>query len=764
MNSYLLRLKNLYLENSVCLLCLLLFFILLNTLIFAQSTSNGLPDFIIPDGVGVNTHFTTGGTVDHDMIAYDGFKFIRQDFFWSLIETTVRGQYNWGPYDTLMQELDQRGIRCLATLNLNDTLYAPTTRTAPTDSANIAAYASFCAAAAERYKSSHPVWEFWNEPNGKNTWKPAENAAQYAKLALAAAKAIRAVDSNATIIAPAMAGIHLDYLDTLFQAGLLNYIDGVSVHPYRDGPPPSLPETVGPQIKQIQNLIAQYAPPGKKIFVVSGEWGYSTCSLTTGVSLQTQADYIVRMNLFNLYSGVPLTIWYDWKNDGTDLTQIGQNRGVVTSTLAIKPSYIALKTLTLELSGFSITGRYNTPSSSDVVLILKDSLGNTKLAAWTQGSQHNATIPLSAVPFPDSVKKVWWINGKPDSGFVNVQSGSFTIPLNNTPAYFSITPPVSLPVFNVPTPSVPVPNSPGNSSTQIIRETNFIWNPSSSIYPIKYHLQVAIESTSNPDGTFLNQNVVVDTMLSNTSIQLTAPLDSNTTYFWKVSANNVGGASAFSTVYSFKTGSVINLPSIPVNLSPVQFASNVAREPVINWQKSLYADEYHVQVASDYQIYTKGDSAGMFYAQNVVFDATLPDTAVHVFPMLDSLSTYFWHVGSLNAAGAGGFSNTWKFTTGSSIDAVEKTDDVPKKFFLNQNYPNPFNPSTTIAYGIPKSGLVTLNVFNILGQRVATVVNKQQYAGSYAVNFNANGLPSGVYIYRLQCNGAIQTKKLLLMK
>jgi len=88
----------------------------------------------------------------------------------------------------------------------------------------------------------------------------------------------------------------------------------------------------------------------------------------------------------------------------------------------------------------------------------------------------------------------------------------------------------------------------------------------------------------------------------------------------------------------------------------------------------------------------------------------------------------------------------------------------PLAFALRQNYPNPFNPSTEISYTIPKASQVVLNVYNVLGQVVATLVNGPMTAGDHAVTFNAANLSSGVYFYRLQAGSLATTQKMLLMK
>ena len=106
-------------------------------------------------------------------------------------------------------------------------------------------------------------------------------------------------------------------------------------------------------------------------------------------------------------------------------------------------------------------------------------------------------------------------------------------------------------------------------------------------------------------------------------------------------------------------------------------------------------------------------------------------------------------------------------------EIANKKDNLPTTFSLYQNFPNPFNPSTAIKYQIPKSGLVQLKVYDILGREVATLANEYQTAGEHSVQFSAannqpatsnNQLTSGVYFYQLKSGNYTQTKKLVLMK
>jgi len=91
-------------------------------------------------------------------------------------------------------------------------------------------------------------------------------------------------------------------------------------------------------------------------------------------------------------------------------------------------------------------------------------------------------------------------------------------------------------------------------------------------------------------------------------------------------------------------------------------------------------------------------------------------------------------------------------------------NETPSKFKLQQSYPSPFNPNTLIDYSVPKAGNVSLEVYDLTGKKVATLVNEDKAVGNYRYDFNAGGLASGVYIYTLKANGINLTKKMILVK
>ena len=106
---------------------------------------------------------------------------------------------------------------------------------------------------------------------------------------------------------------------------------------------------------------------------------------------------------------------------------------------------------------------------------------------------------------------------------------------------------------------------------------------------------------------------------------------------------------------------------------------------------------------------------------------------------------------------------------GSSIDPgngdrLISNKGLPKEYNLFQNYPNPFNPETNIQFDLPKEGLVTLKVYDILGREVKNIVNEFKQAGSYIVSFDGNRLSSGIYFYRLESGNFVQVRRMVLIK
>jgi hypothetical protein len=100
----------------------------------------------------------------------------------------------------------------------------------------------------------------------------------------------------------------------------------------------------------------------------------------------------------------------------------------------------------------------------------------------------------------------------------------------------------------------------------------------------------------------------------------------------------------------------------------------------------------------------------------------------------------------------------------SGLTDINNHKKISLDFVLFQNYPNPFNPSTTIRFNLPEASVVKLTIFNILGQKIRTLVNELRESGVNSINFDASDLNSGIYIYKIEAGNFVQTRKMTLLK
>lgn len=188
----------------------------------------------------------------------------------------------------------------------------------------------------------------------------------------------------------------------------------------------------------------------------------------------------------------------------------------------------------------------------------------------------------------------------------------------------------------------------------------------------------------------------------------------------------------------------------------VQLLTPVAGEatdvnPELFWAELPTADQYDVEIATD----------ASFSDETMRISTTVADT-FYTFQETE-LGEYFWRVRGVNEAGDGSWSDTETFMI-SVINSNEENDELPREVVLKQNFPNPFNPSTVIRYELPITGDVRLEVYDMLGRRVATLVDAQKQAGRHEVSFDASDLASGVYMYRLRASGTVLTRQFTLIK
>jgi len=349
----------------------------------------------LPDGLGTNIHFTTPQPGEMKMLAEGGFRWLRMDFVWGRIERT-RGVYDWSAYDRLVKAGEPHGMRFLFILDYSNQLYESerSVRTA----AGRAAFARWAAAAVKRYKGRGILWEMWNEPNLDKFWGPEATTQDYIRLAKAVGQGIRTAAPKEYYIGPGTSGIPMDFLAQCFQAGLLEYWCAVSVHPYRQSPP----ETVAEDYCRLRALLRRYAPKGKHLPILSGEWGYSAA--WNAFDREKQGRYLPRQWLTNLANDVPLSIWYDWHDDGRDPKEAEHHFGTVRNPVHKgrnpvydpKPAYLAARTLTTVLKGFRFNKRLAVGPPDDVHVLLLSRGNDVRLAVWAESPEpRDVILPAS---------------------------------------------------------------------------------------------------------------------------------------------------------------------------------------------------------------------------------------------------------------------------------------------------------------------------------------------------------------------------------
>jgi len=349
---------------------------------------------VLPDGLGVNIHFTNPRPGEMKMLAEGGFRWVRMDFAWSGIERE-KGRYDFKAYDQLLAALEPHGIRALLILDYSNPWYDQ--GLSPASDEGRRAFARWAAAAADRFRGRGILWEMYNEPN-IHFWKPKPDVRQYVKLALEVGKAIRAVAPAERYVGPGTSQIDIEFLEECFKAGLLNYWTAVTVHPYRQ----NAPETAAPEYARLRQLIRRYAPQGSTIPIISGEWGYSAAWRNHDAAIQ--GKLLARQWLVNLVNDIPLSIWYDWHDDGTNPKDPEHHFGTVQHRYFAdrepvydpKPAYLAAQALARTLAGFRLSKRLDLGSEEDFALLFANQAGEVRAAVWTTSPRpHPISVPAS---------------------------------------------------------------------------------------------------------------------------------------------------------------------------------------------------------------------------------------------------------------------------------------------------------------------------------------------------------------------------------
>jgi hypothetical protein len=270
----------------------------------------------------------------------------------------------------------------------------------------------------------------------------------------------------------------------------------------------------------------------------------------------------------------------------------------------------------------------------------------------------------------------------------------------------------------------------------------------------------------NPDsiGAYNRAVATGSTAWENISIPINGSASMSDTVYLAFGINCAGtgsvGAAGDTTIWYADSIQLVAKapPASPTLGTPAAAATGVPRRATFTWNASTNATQYRLQVATSSAF------------SSPVFDTTLAGTSVQLSTPLAATRTYYWRVSAINSVGQGAYSAAASFTTGTGIDAVDPLSGLPKEFALYQSYPNPFNPSTTIRYDLPKNAFVQVIVYDVLGRKVATLVDGMQQASRQSVVWNPGNMSSGVYFCRITARSVdgsgnfSAVKKLMFMK
>ncbi len=286
--------------------------------------------------------------------------------------------------------------------------------------------------------------------------------------------------------------------------------------------------------------------------------------------------------------------------------------------------------------------------------------------------------------------------------------------------------------------------APGNGSVDQPLSMSFRWGKVASA--TAYSFQLATDSTFT-SGFVKNDSSVADTT------RFVAGLSYKTTYYWHVRVRQGTLNGPWSLTWKLTT-----IPHLPDPVTLIQLADGVMVPPdsarFIWTQSQPGVNRYWFEIAFD----------SLFSLTSI--DSSVVESTMVVHSFIKG-ATYFWRVRAGNTEGWGPFSQTRHFHVGPVVVVAER--GLPSSFALDQNYPNPFNPSTWIHFALPKQSHVRLEVYNILGELVATIVDEGMEAGFHRVEFGARDnhgrpLAAGMYIYRLVTPEFTLARKMILLK
>ena len=309
-----------------------------------------------------------------------GIGWTRVDFTRNGIERRP-GKFDWSQQDQQVREAAKHGVKIMPILDYQ-AAWEKEEQHGPATEAERAGFARFAYEAVKHFKGRVEAWEIWNEPN-IGFWKPEPNARDYTLLLKAVYPEIKRADPNARVVGGSFAGTDPKFLREMCRCGAADYMDVLSVHPYRYGNNPEI--KFAERIEELRDILAQFGKREMPIWITEIGWGSSG----KGRSQADQANYFIRSYLTSLASGVEVYMWFNFIDDPRYNSPVYMSGDQTVE----KPAMRAIRACTDLLAGAELVGVVPWWQDPEYGLIFRRG-DEAILAAWRRYGEASVTAPF----------------------------------------------------------------------------------------------------------------------------------------------------------------------------------------------------------------------------------------------------------------------------------------------------------------------------------------------------------------------------------
>jgi polysaccharide biosynthesis protein PslG len=344
--------------------------------------------------LGVNIQ-TLGDARALDVIRDAGFSFVRADLLWRQVERN--GQFRFRAQDRLLAALEARRMGVIWILDYGHPEHGGDPPRNPDD---VSAFARFAEAAAGHFKGHDVRYEVWNEPDTERFWPPKPDPGEYVALLESATRAIHRADAAALVASGGLSRIDLPFFGAMLRAGTAPVgLNAVAVHPYRRLPP----ESLAAESPLLRRMVTDGV--GENAAIWDTEWGYASYDYFSknlsgdGHSesgRKRQAVLACREALSIWALGLPVAVWYDFRDDGDDPRNPEHNYGLLTRQNVEKPVLVALRTLAGIADGRTFVGMVRDVPDGMYAMRLDGHLDRVYVL-WTEQPDSRTTARFSSM-------------------------------------------------------------------------------------------------------------------------------------------------------------------------------------------------------------------------------------------------------------------------------------------------------------------------------------------------------------------------------